>query len=32
MSDKEVVFEVDLLTGKHTGGARPGDKDAQAKV
>ena len=25
MSDKEVAFEVDLLTGKHTGGARPGD-------
>src|SRR5262249_24933654 len=23
MSDKEVPFEVDLLTGKHTGGARP---------
>lgn len=26
MSDKEVDFEVDLLTGKHTGGARPGPK------
>jgi hypothetical protein len=24
MADKEVAFEVDLLTGKHTGGARPG--------
>jgi hypothetical protein len=24
MADKEVPFEVDLLTGKHTGGARPG--------
>ena len=24
MSDKEVDFEVDLLTGKHIGGARPG--------
>jgi len=23
-SDKEVAFEVDLLTGKHKGGARPG--------
>jgi hypothetical protein len=32
MSDKEVAFEVDLLTGKHTGGARPGDKSAQAKT
>jgi hypothetical protein len=32
MSDKEVAFEVDLLTGKHTGGARPGDKGAQAKT
>jgi hypothetical protein len=25
MSDKEVAFEVDLLNGKHTGGARPGN-------
>jgi hypothetical protein len=32
MSDKDVAFEVDLLTGKHTGGARPGDKDAQANI
>jgi hypothetical protein len=32
MSDKEVVFEVNLLTGKHAGGARPGDKDVQAKT
>ncbi len=24
MADKEVPFEVDLLTGNHTGGARPG--------
>jgi hypothetical protein len=24
MSDQEVPFEVDLKTGKHTGGARPG--------
>lgn len=24
VTDKEVPFEVDLLTGKHTGGARPG--------
>ncbi len=24
LSDQEVPFEVDLLTGKHTGGARPG--------
>jgi hypothetical protein len=24
MADKEVPFDVDLLTGKHTGGARPG--------
>lgn len=24
MADKEVPFEVDLLSGKHTGGARPG--------
>jgi hypothetical protein len=24
MADKELPFEVDLLTGKHTGGARPG--------
>ena len=24
MTDKEASFEVDLLTGKHTGGARPG--------
>ena len=26
MADKEVPFEVDLLTGKSTGGARPGEK------
>jgi hypothetical protein len=25
LADKEVRFEVDLLTGKHTGGARPQD-------
>lgn len=24
LTDKQVPFEVDLLTGKHTGGARPG--------
>lgn len=24
LTDKQVAFEVDLLTGKHTGGARPG--------
>jgi hypothetical protein len=28
MSDKEVDFEVDLLTGKHAGGARPGTAQA----
>jgi hypothetical protein len=27
MADKEIPFEVDLLTGKHTGGARPGTLD-----
>jgi hypothetical protein len=27
MADQEVPFEVDLLTGKHTGGARPGALD-----
>jgi hypothetical protein len=26
-SDKEVAFVVDLKTGKHTGGVRPGDAD-----
>ncbi len=25
-TDEEVAFEVDLLTGKHTGGARPGSR------
>jgi hypothetical protein len=25
LADKEIPFEVDLLTGKHTGGARPQD-------
>jgi hypothetical protein len=31
MSDKEVDFEVDLLTGKHTGGAQPQVPPGQRK-
>ncbi|HLW52159.1 MAG TPA: hypothetical protein VKW06_04885 [Candidatus Angelobacter sp.] len=32
ISDEEVDFEVDLLTGKHTGGARPQDNSISRSV